>query len=62
MNVVHRITGHDKQSEFMVQEFDIPSNRISEVRELADVDPHVGDIVGTYPLNRCDWFFEPFAV
>lgn len=80
MNAVHRITGYDKQSEFIVQEFDIPSDRISEVRELANVDPHVGDIVGAFPLDRsaaqtvedrfhfgmwvdrCDWFFEPFAV
>ena len=52
MNTVHRITGYDKQSEFIVQEFDIPSDRISEVRELANVDPHVGDIVGAHPLDR----------
>ena len=30
----------------------VPSDRIAEVRELADVDPHVAESLGAYPLDR----------
>ena len=80
MTIVHRITGYDKKTEIIAQEFDFPSDRITELRELANIDPRIGEIVGAYPLDvsaaqivkdrfkfsmwidRCDWFFEPFAV
>lgn len=51
MTVVHRITGYDKRSEFIAQEFDVPSGRIGEVREIAGVSPEVDEIVGAYPLD-----------
>lgn len=80
MTIVHRVTGYDKTTEIIAQELDIPSDRIAELRELANIDPRIGEIVGAYPLDwsaaqivkdrfdfgmfidRCDWFFEPFAL
>ena len=52
MTIVHRVTGYDKTTEIIAQEFDVPSDRIAELRELANVDPRVEAIAGAYPLNR----------
>ncbi len=80
MTIVHRVTGYDKKTEVIAQEFDVPVDRLAELRELANVNSRVVEIVGAYPLDRssaqivkdrfqfgmwidrCDWFFEPFAL
>ena len=52
MSVVHKITGYDKKTEIITQEFCVPDDRIAEIRELARVDPRASEIVGAYPLER----------
>ena len=37
MTIVHRVTGFDKTTAIIAQEFDVPSDRIAELRELANV-------------------------
>ncbi len=52
MTIVHRVTGYDKTTEIIAQEFDVPSDRIAELRKLANVDPRIREIVGAYPLDQ----------
>lgn len=51
MNVVHRITGYDKGSERLEFEFDVPAERMLEVRRIAHVDPEDVEAAGSYPLD-----------
>ena len=52
MNIVHRVTGYDKRTEMLSYQFDVPQERLSEVRDLARVAPDDDVALGSYPLDN----------
>lgn len=53
MNVVHRVTGYDRETEFLDREFEVPHDRLAEIREIARVPvPSGEEQVGCFLLDR----------
>ena len=51
MSVVHRVTGYDKTSERLEQEWDVPHDLLRDIRALAHVPPQDQEAAGAYPLD-----------
>jgi hypothetical protein len=51
MSVVHRIVGYNRHTELLEVEYDIPAERFSDVRALANVPAHDADAIGSYPIE-----------
>jgi len=51
MSVIHRITGYNKQTEMLEVEYDIPSERLNDVRAIAKVPATDADAIGSYPIE-----------
>ena len=51
MSTVHRVTGYDKRTELIAYQFDVPADRMTEIRHLAKVDPRDAEAAGSYPLD-----------
>lgn len=51
MTVVHRLTGYDKQTEWLAIEHDVPASKLEHAKELAGVRPEDTDATGSYPLS-----------
>lgn len=51
MNVIHRVTAYDKQSEVLALEFDVPESCLSEVRRLAQAPEEQLTTYGSLALD-----------
>ena len=51
MSVVHQLVGYDRQTDRRRQNFEIPEDRLSEVKQIARVPRDDPDAVWSYPLS-----------
>jgi hypothetical protein len=51
MNAVHRITGYEKRTERLEIEYDVPPERLGDLRKLANVPAQDVDALGSYRLD-----------
>lgn len=50
-NLVHRLVGYDQRTERVSVEYEIPAERLSQVKWMAEVDPDDPDAIYSYPLD-----------
>ena len=51
MNVVHRLVGYDRSSDWMKMRCDIPPDLIAEAKRIAGVAPDDPNAAWSYPLS-----------
>ena len=51
MGIVHRLVGYDRRTDRKKQNWDIPDDRLSAVKEIARVPQDDPDAVWSYPLS-----------
>jgi hypothetical protein len=51
-DVVHQLTGYDRETELLAVEYDIPSHHLAKIKQIAGVSADDPEAVGSYPLRR----------